>query len=348
MLNYLVQYQLLFPNGENEIMLEDKWGRKITYLRISVTDRCNLRCVYCMPPEGLVWQPHSAIMRYEEIVEVARTAAEQGVKQIRLTGGEPLVRADLPVLVRMLAEIPGIEDISLTTNGVLLDRFAGELAQAGLTRVNISLDTLDAEKFSRVTRGGKLERVLKGIDAAERAGLLPIKINAVAMRGINDDEFMDLARLTIGHSWHLRFIELMPLGNQTPWGPGFPSPQEAFISIEEVFEQLSPLDLMPVHGSVGSGPAVEYRIPGGAGKIGFISPLSEHSFCQRCNRLRLTADGYLRPCLMSNQEIAVLPALRSGEPVLPVLMQAVEAKPESHKLAIEPAPEGRRMTQIGG
>src|SRR5574340_502079 len=329
-------------------MLEDKWGRKITYLRISVTDRCNLRCVYCMPPEGLVWQPHSAILRYEEIAEVGRAAAEQGVRQIRLTGGEPLVRADLPVLVRMLADIPGIEDISLTTNGVLLERFAGELAQAGLTRVNISLDTLNAEKFARITRGGSLERVLRGIKAAEDAGLLPIKINAVAMRGINDDEFLDLARLTLEHAWHLRFIELMPLGNQTPWGAGFPSPQEAFVSIQEIFDRLSPLGLVPDNGSIGSGPAIEYRIPGGKGKIGFISPLSEHTFCQRCNRLRLTADGFLRPCLMSNQEIPVLPALRSGEPVLPLLLQAVEEKPESHKLASEPAPEGRRMTQIGG
>lgn len=329
-------------------MLVDKFGRKITYLRISVTDRCNFRCVYCMPPEGLVWQPHNAIMRYEEIAEVARAAAEQGVRQIRLTGGEPLVRADLPVLVRMLAEIPGIDDLSLTTNGFLLERYAAELAQAGLTRVNVSLDTLNSEKFDRITRGGSLERVLRGIDAAERAGLLPIKINTVAMRGINDDEFVDLARLTIAHAWHLRFIELMPLGNQTPWGPGFPSPQEAYVSIQEIFERLSQLDLVPENGSVGSGPAIEYRIPGGAGKIGFISPLSEHTFCQRCNRLRLTADGYLRPCLMSNQEIAVLPALRGGEPVLPVLMRAVNAKPESHHLASEPAPEGRHMTQIGG
>ncbi len=329
-------------------MLVDKFGRKITYLRISVTDRCNFRCVYCMPPEGLVWQPHNAIMRYEEIAEVARTAAEQGVRQIRLTGGEPLVRADLPVLVRMLAEIPGIEDISLTTNGILLERYAGELAQAGLTRVNVSLDTLNPEKFARITRGGSLDRVLRGIKAAENAGLLPIKINAVAMRGINEDEFLDLARLTLSHDWHLRFIELMPLGNQTPWGPGFPSPQEAFVSIQEIFERLAPLGLVPEDGSVGSGPAIEYRVPGGAGKIGFISPLSEHTFCQRCNRLRLTADGFLRPCLMSSQEIAVLPALRNGKPVLPVLKAAVDAKPESHHLATEPAPDGRHMTQIGG
>jgi len=329
-------------------MLKDKWGREITYLRISVTDRCNFRCVYCMPPEGLVWQPHSAIMSYEEITEVVRIAAKQGVNRVRLTGGEPLVRADLKVLVRMLADIPGIEDLSLTTNAFLLERYAVELFQAGLNRVNISLDTLNAEKFTKITRGGSLERVMRGIDAAEKAGLLPIKINAVAMRGINDDEFYDLARLTTDHPWHLRFIELMPLGNQNPWGPDFPSPQEAFISIQEIFDQLSPLDLVPEDGRVGCGPAVEYRLPGGAGKIGFISPLSEHTFCERCNRLRLTADGYLRPCLMSDKEIAILPTLRGGEAVLPVLQAAVAAKPESHKLATESAPEGRKMIQIGG
>lgn len=329
-------------------MLKDSWGRKITYLRISVTDRCNFRCVYCMPPEGLVWQPHSAIMSYEEIAELVRVAAAQGVKRVRLTGGEPLVRADLPLLIRMLADIPGIEDLSLTTNATLLERYAVELAQAGLNRVNISLDTLNAEKFAQITRGGSLERVIRGIDAAERAGLLPIKINAVAMRGINDDEFFDLARLTTDHPWHLRFIELMPLGNQKPWGPEFPSPQQAFISIQEIFDLLSPLGLVPEDGLAGSGPAIEYRLAGGIGKIGFISPLSEHTFCQRCNRLRLTADGYLRPCLMSNQEIPVLPTLRSGKSVLPVLQEAVAAKPESHKLATESAPEGRKMIQIGG
>lgn len=344
----MVQYCPANLRGRNEIMLKDQWGREITYLRISVTDRCNFRCVYCMPPEGLVWQPHSSIMSYEEIAEVVRVAAEQGVKQIRLTGGEPLVRADLPVLVRMLAEIPGIEDISLTTNATLLERFADKLAQAGLKRVNISLDTLDAGKFAKITRGGSLERAFRGIDAAEKAGLLPIKINTVAMRGINDEELTDLARLTLNHPWHLRFIELMPLGNQKPWGVDFPSPQDAYISIQEIFNLLSPLELVPDNGAVGSGPAIGYRIAGGIGKIGFISPLSEHTFCQRCNRLRLTADGYLRPCLMSSQEIAVLPTLRSGGSVLPVLQQAVEVKPESHKLASEAAPEGRKMIQIGG
>jgi len=329
-------------------MLIDSWGRQITYLRISVTDRCNFRCVYCMPPEGLVWQPHEKIMRYEEIVAVARAAAEQGVSQIRLTGGEPLVRADLPVLIRMLADIPGIDDISLTTNAMLLEKMARKLVQAGLNRVNISLDTLNPEKFARITRGGLLEKALNGITAAESAGLNPIKINVVAMRGVNEDEFLDLARLTLEHPWHVRFIELMPIGNQQPWGQDFPSPQDAFISIQEIAENLAPLGLVSGDGTVGFGPAVEYRIPGGKGKIGFISPLSEHHFCQRCNRLRLTADGFLRPCLMSDLEIPVLEALRRSEPVLPLLLQAVAAKPEGHRLATGSAPEDRRMIQIGG
>lgn len=329
-------------------MLIDSWGRQITYLRISVTDRCNFRCVYCMPPEGLIWQPHEAIMRYEEIVEVAKAAAEQGVRQIRLTGGEPLVRADLPVLISMLAEIPGIDDISLTTNAMRLEKMAAELKGAGLTRVNVSLDTLTAEKFARITRGGSLERALNGIDAAEGAGLTPIKINVVAMRGVNDDEFLDLARLTLQHPWHIRFIELMPIGNQQPWGNGFPHPQEAFISIQEIFERLEPLGLVSQDDAIGFGPAIEYRVPGGKGKIGFISPLSEHQFCKRCNRLRLTADGYLRPCLMSDLEVRILPQLRAGQPVLPLIQQAVNAKPEGHKLTSESAPEGRCMIQIGG
>lgn len=329
-------------------MLIDSWGRQITYLRISVTDRCNFRCVYCMPPEGLVWQPHEAILRYEEIAEVARAAAEQGVRQIRLTGGEPLVRADLTVLIRMLADIPGVDDISLTTNGMLLEKMAGHLAQAGLKRVNISLDTLNPEKFTRITRGGSLAKVLDGIKAAEQAGLQPIKINTVAMRGINDGEFLDLARLTVDHPWHVRFIELMPIGNQQPWGADFPPPAEMTISVQEIADQLKTLGLVSDDGSAGFGPAVVYRIPGGIGKIGFISPLSEHQFCQRCNRLRLTADGYLRPCLMSDVEIPVLADLRAGKPVLPILQQAVAAKPEGHHLASEPAPAGRKMIQIGG
>ena len=329
-------------------MLIDSFGRQITYLRVSVTDRCNFRCVYCMPPGGIEHLAHDNILRYEEIFEIVQAAAEQGVREVRLTGGEPLVRKDLPVLVGMLSQIPGIEEVSLTTNGLLLEKYAESLAEAGLKRVNISLDTLDNERFARITRGGSLETAWRGIEAAERYGLTPIKINVVLMRGINDDEVADLAKITLKHPWHIRFIELMPLQNQAAWGEDFPDPREAYFGVDEAIEKLAGLGLEPINEKSGNGPAVEYRLRDGKGRIGFISPLSEGHFCKRCNRLRLTADGYLRPCLMSDQEIPVLAALRNGEAILPLLQQAVEMKPLGHSLASNQRPTGRYMTQIGG
>lgn len=328
-------------------MLIDSWGRQITYLRVSVTDRCNLRCVYCMPPEGLTLQPHDAIMRYEEIAQVVRLAALEGVQEVRLTGGEPLARPNLPALVGMLSAIPGIRDISLTTNAVLLERFALPLAEAGLKRVNISLDTLHPEKFTRITRGGSFEQAWRSILAAEQAGLTPIKINAVAMRGVNDDEFLKMARLAVEHPWHIRFIEVMPVRNEAPWGEGLPNSEQAFIPASAIKAQLASLSLEEIPDPTGSGPARMYRIPGGLGKLGFISPLSEH-FCGECNRLRLTADGHLRPCLLSDLEIPLLPALRAGADVLPLLHQAVTLKPREHELVQNHRPVTRCMIQIGG
>ena len=337
-------------------MLIDHWGRPITYLRVSVTDRCNLRCVYCMPPEGIPQVSHAAVMRYEEIAEVVRLAAAQGIRRVRLTGGEPLVRLGLPDLVRMLAAIPGIEDLSLTTNGILLERLAPALKDAGLHRVNVSLDTLDPQKFSRITRGvfpraGDEPSFLsawRGIEAAEAAGLTPIKINVVAMRGVNDDELRDLALLTLRRGWHVRFIELMPLSNQSSWGEGFPDPQSVYLSIPEIKAALTPLGLQPVESSAaGNGPAREYRLPGAAANVGFISPLSDH-FCQQCNRLRLTADGSFRPCLLLDEEVPFLSALRSGQSILPYLQQAVDRKPAGHELAQRRLPTQRTMRQIGG
>ena len=328
-------------------MLIDPHGRPITYLRISVTDRCNYRCVYCMPPDGIERRPHEAIMRYEEIAEVVRAAAEQGVRKVRLTGGEPLVRADLPELVRMIAAVPGIEDISLTTNGFLLERMALRLKEAGLNRINISLDTLNPEKFARITRGGSFESTWRGLELAEALGMTPIKVNAVAMRGVNDDELVDLAKLSIQRGWHVRFIELMPVLNQHPWGPGFPKPEEAFLPIPEIQKVLSPLGLTPVMEASNLGPAREYTLAGGKGRIGFISPLSDH-FCQECNRLRMTADGSFRPCLLQDIEIPFLAALRAGEPVLPYIKKAVDSKPAGHELAQSHLPSSRSMMQIGG
>lgn len=329
-------------------MLIDRFGRQITYLRVSVTDRCNFRCVYCLPPDGMTWVAHEAIMRYEEILVVVRVAAENGVREVRLTGGEPLVRHGLPELVRMISNVPGIEDISLTTNAVLLAEHADALAEAGLRRVNISLDTFDAQKFERITRGGSFERAMRGLEAAERVGFSPIKINVVAMRGVNDDEFIQLAELTRAKPWHIRFIELMPFTTGADWGRGLPHPSETFISIQEMLKMMEPLGLVPIIGKIGSGPSREYRIPGAAGRVGFISPVGEH-FCQSCNRLRLTADGNLRPCLLRNIEIPILPAIRAGEPILPILQQAVSGKPVGHELGQSNGSlEGRTMQAIGG
>ncbi len=329
-------------------MLVDSFGRKITYLRISVTDRCNLRCVYCMPADGIQRLSHAEIMRYEEIETFVRCAAQAGIREVRITGGEPLSRKDLPFLVEKLATIPGIQEVSMTTNGQLLEKAASALASAGLKRVNISLDTLRADKYKRVTRGGSIERVWRGIQAAEMYGLTPIKINAVVIRGFNDDEILDLARLTLDHDWQVRFIELMPIQNQSNWGEGFAVPADAFVSVHEIMEKLQPSGLEKTAEREGNGPAATYRLHNSIGKLGFISPLSEHQFCQGCNRLRLTADGCLRPCLMSDQEFPLLEAMRAGKPILPILQAAVQNKPAGHALANNLPLDGRFMAQIGG
>ena len=328
-------------------ILRDRFGRQITYLRISVTDRCNLRCVYCMPPEGVPQVGHGDVLRYEEILEIVKLAAHYGVREVRLTGGEPLVRADLPDLVRMIAGVPGIEDISLTTNGLLLDRLAEPLVRAGLKRINVSLDTLQAERFLRITRGGSFERTWAGILKAEELGLRPIKLNVVMMRGVNDDELEDMARLTLERPWQVRFIELMPIQNQAAWGEGLPLPEETYLPIAEMLARLEPLGLEVCGHGVGSGPAQEYRLRGALGKLGFISPVSE-PFCEQCNRLRLTADGNLRPCLLHDVEVPVRDALRRGEDLLPYLQQAIALKPMAHELEQQHSPSGRCMRQIGG
>lgn len=328
-------------------LLVDAFGRPVTYLRISVTDRCNLRCVYCMPPEGITWQSHDSILTYEEIAAAAREAAQYGVTHIRLTGGEPLVRKGLPDLVRLIANIPGIEDISLTTNGLLLESQAAALAQAGLKRVNISLDTMEAEKFSGITRGGKLEQVWRGILKAEELNLKPLKINMVVMRGLNDGELADFAELTRARDWVVRFIELMPVKNQQAWGRDLPEPGEAYFSISEMLRRLEPLGLQPAGAAVGCGPAQEFRLADGVGKIGFISPIGER-FCAACNRLRLTADGHLRPCLLSDAEVDIRAAVRQGLPLLPLFQQALMLKPQGHELDKRVTPTGRCMMQIGG
>jgi len=322
----------------------DAYNRPISYLRVSVTDRCNLRCIYCMPPEGVPWRPREEILRYEEIETVVRAAASLGITKIRLTGGEPLVRKGLVDLVAMLARIPGIDDLAMTTNGTLLARYAQRLKAAGLGRVNVSLDTLKPERFRRITRLGELSDVLEGIAAAKKAGLVPVKINTVLMRGINDDEVVDFARLSYAPDWHVRFIELMPVGGSLDWRAYYVPMKEVRRRIEEALGELMPAKIR------GSGPARYYRLPGAKGTIGFITPISEH-FCRHCNRLRLTADGKLRPCLLSDYEIDLRTPLRQGasvETIKALIIEAVHNKPERHHLDKGLSPHERAMSEIGG
>ena len=329
-------------------MFIDPFGRAITYLRISLTDRCNLRCVYCMPQDGLQWQARADQLSVDEIARVVETAAQGGVKRVRLTGGEPLVHPKIVEIVRGIASIKGIEDVSLTTNGMLLEKLAQPLADAGLTRVNISLDSLDADKFKRITRGGDLNRVWRGITAAEQAHLSPLKLNTVIVRGLNADELPALARLTMENDWHVRFIEVMPIGNTQDWGEGFPAPSERYVSVQEMRTQLSTLGLQPGTDPMGNGPARTFRIPNALGTVGFISPLGEH-FCQNCNRLRLTSDGRLRSCLVIPSEVSLRDAVRSGKPLEEFFQQAIAQKPEHHDLLVAvPAGSQRGMSQIGG
>jgi cyclic pyranopterin phosphate synthase len=320
----------------------DSFGRSINYLRISVTDRCNLRCIYCMPPEGVPQISHSEILSYEEIRTVVRAAAELGICKIRLTGGEPLVRADFPKLVKMLSQIKGMEELSLTTNGTLLKKYALELKQAGLLRVNVSLDTLKPDKFRYITRLGELKTVLEGIEAAKEAGFEPVKINTVVMRGINDDEILDFARMTYEDGWHIRFIELMPFKGAAEFVPS--------IELRQHITLLGKLE--PCASITGNGPAAYYRLAGAKGTIGFISPLTEPSFCSRCNRMRLTPDGKLRPCLLAEDEIDLKMPLRNNasmEKLKRLILKAVASKPERHHLkGGNLRLVNRKMSQIGG
>ena len=320
----------------------DSFGRNINYLRISVTDRCNLRCLYCMPPEGVPQISHSEILSYEEIWTVVQAAAELGIHKIRLTGGEPLVRAELPKLVRMLSQIEGIAELSLTTNGTFLKKYALELKQAGLSRVNVSLDTLKADRFQYITRLGEMKDVFEGIEMAKKVGFEPVKINTVVMRGINDDEILDFARMTYEDGWYVRFIELMPFKGAVE-----------FVSSIELRQHISRLGKLESCASItGNGPAVYYRLSGAKGTIGFISPLTELSFCSRCNRMRLTPDGKLRPCLLGEEEIDLKIPLRTNasiDELKSLILKAVASKPEHHHLEEgNIRPVNRKMSQIGG
>ncbi|CAN5270810.1 GTP 3',8-cyclase MoaA [soil metagenome] len=307
--------------------MRDGWGRRIEYLRISVTDKCNLRCVYCMPEEGLPWLRREQLLSYEEIAAVVRAMAGMGLRSVRITGGEPLIRRDLPELVRQLRAIPGIADVALSTNAVLLADQAAALRDAGVDRVNVSLDSLRPERIDAISRRpGSAAAIFRGLEAAEREGFAPLKINCVVMRGRNDDEVADFAALTRERPWHVRFIEVMPTGENL----GISA--DEYVPSVEMLERIAALgDLRPVDGPAGNGPAAYYALPEGRGTIGVITPMS-HNYCERCNRMRLTADGQLRPCLFGALQTDLRAPLRRGEPLEPLIRETLRIKPERHWL----------------
>lgn len=326
--------------------MEDRFARRINYLRISITDRCNLRCVYCMPEAGIKLQSHDEILRLEEIVRLVKIAAAQGVTKVRLTGGEPLIRKGVVTLVEGIAGVDGIDDIALTTNGVLLPRLAPQLKKAGLNRVNISLDTLNPHRYRQITRVGSFQDAWAGIETALDVGFHPVKLNVVVIRHFNDQEILSFLRLVYEYPLHVRFIELMPIGSSSRWAADSLVP---YAEIKNLLEKQA--RLIPAQTVSGSGPARYYTLPGAKGTVGFISPMSSH-FCGQCNRIRLTADGKLRPCLHGSHEIDLRAPLRQGvaDSELEKLFQdAVRCKPEKHTLC-ETGWEDRErvMVQIGG
>jgi GTP 3',8-cyclase len=326
--------------------LIDGFRRPITYLRVSVTDKCNLRCVYCMPETGLAWLQRDEILSYEEIAQLVRAAASVGVRSIRLTGGEPLVRRDLHRLVAEIASIEGIDDIALSTNALLLEDQLADLVAAGLQRVNVSLDSLRADRFEAIARRPGLDAVLAGIDAAIAAGLGPIKLNCVVMRGHNDDEVAAFAELTRSRPIFVRFIEVMPvhenLGLQ----------HDSYVSSDEILQRIGDVgELKPVAGPAGNGPARYFAFEGALGAVGVISPLS-HDYCDRCNRVRLTADGRLRLCLFGDHALDLRTPLRSGasmDELTRLMRSAMLIKPERHHLTLgESSSRMRAFSEIGG
>ena len=326
-------------------MLVDRFNRGINYLRISITDRCNLRCIYCMPPYRESKLKHKEILRYEEMLRIVRIAIKLGINKIRLTGGEPFVRKGIQGFMPMLAALNGLDDVSLTTNGVYLKDNLDMLKEAGIKRINVSIDSLEREKYRLITRFDYFNKVWEGIEKARDMGFYPIKLNVVTMKGINDDEILDFARLAIEQPYHIRFIECMPVG--------FQADSPAFIPNSEIEKTLSNGcgPLIPVLPGQNDGPAKRYRFDGSKGEIGFISPIS-HSFCQACNRLRLTANGMFLPCLLSNREVDIKDPLRRGcldDELIEVFLKAVNLKPKCHALNLDNHQMvQRKMCSIGG
>jgi len=326
----------------------DPFGREVNYLRLSVTEQCNLSCFYCRSHPGeCSKEGGKSLLTVQDFLTIARVAVGLGITRIRLTGGEPLIRSDIIDITRGLADIPGLKDLSLTTNGILLEKLAFPLAEVGLKRVNISLDSLDETNFRQITNGGKLQSTLKGIEKALQAGLTPVKINVVLLKGINDNEIEKFVAMTIEQKLDVRFIEYMPTQGEKKWANYF-LPMERVI---EVAEKIAPLK--QVEGEHGGGPAQYFQLEGATGKIGLISPLSRH-FCDRCNRVRVTSDGKIKPCLFSNVEIDLLPYINDKEQLKARFLKALQKKPDPCDVAGNPDERvrqyqgSRSMTQIGG
>jgi len=318
----------------------DQFERQIHYLRLSVTDLCNLKCQYCMPEDGVSKKEHQQILRIEEYLKVVEAMVELGIDKVRLTGGEPLVRKGIVQLVEGLSQMSGIKEIAMTTNGTLLKKYAKSLKDAGLNRVNISIDTLNPEHYTRITRGGDIKDVLEGIEEAKRVGLLPIKLNVVAINGFNTDEVEDFIRMA-DENLDVRFIELMPIGHSADWS------QARYISNEEIFEQHRQWFMADESEQVG--PAKYFSKKDGRGRVGFINPISNH-FCATCNRVRMTADGKLKLCLHTNKEYDVKPLLeQSAEQLQASLKEIIIKKPQAHHLNDQGfQPIQRDMNRIGG
>ncbi|ABR50177.1 molybdenum cofactor biosynthesis protein A [Alkaliphilus metalliredigens QYMF] len=320
--------------------MKDTFQRSINYMRISITDLCNLRCQYCMPEKGIYKKTHQDILTLEEIEQIVRIGAENGINKVRITGGEPLVRKGVIGLIKNISNIPGIQDIALTTNGLLIKKYGEALKDAGLKRINISIDSLRPDRYKEITRGGDLSQVLEGIQEALRLGMTPVKLNVVVIGGYNEDEIEDFANLTVDDPIDVRFIELMPIGEASGWA------KDRFLSNEEVKSKIE--GLVPIITDATS-PARLYRLPGAKGRVGFINPISSH-FCESCNRIRVTSDGKLKPCLHSNHEIDLLRVARENpEQIGAVLSNGIQLKPEKHYLYTNKHEmSARSMSEIGG
>jgi cyclic pyranopterin phosphate synthase len=327
------------PLGKGMIIIMiDSYGRNINYLRISVTDLCNLRCRYCMPENGIIKAPHNEILRLEEIYELAKNFVELGINKIRITGGEPLIRQGILSLIENIGKLKGVNDYAMTTNGILLKRYAKDLKNAGLNRVNISLDTLDEKKYYHITKGGCLKDVLEGIEEARKVGLTPIKLNVVLVGGFNENEIENFVNLTRNEEIDVRFIELMPIGQAKDWS------LDKFISNNVVLEKVK--NLSEIEKEDISSPAKYYKLPNSRGKVGLINPIS-CKFCDNCNRLRLTADGKVKPCLHSNDEIDLKTPLRNGEDINQIISNLIKNKPKEHNME-DGKYINRNMIAIGG